>query len=88
MTGFGRVGPASAARLRLRDAFRYAEKRTGVLMVSNAIRLEERDAPVVLEADVVVVGGGSAGLAAAIAAAQLGARTSSAAASRSGGRRA
>jgi FAD-dependent oxidoreductase family protein len=44
-------------------------------MVPNAIRLGERDAPVVLDVDVVVVGGGSAGLAAAIAAAQSGART-------------
>lgn len=39
------------------------------------MRLDERDAPVVAEADVVVVGGGSAGLAAAIAASQQGART-------------
>jgi hypothetical protein len=44
-------------------------------MASNTIRTEARQAPVVLEADVVVVGGGSAGLAAAIAAAQTGART-------------
>jgi hypothetical protein len=39
------------------------------------MRLGERDAPVVLDVDVVVVGGGSAGLAAAITAAQSGART-------------
>jgi hypothetical protein len=44
-------------------------------MDPNTIRIESRDAPVVLDADVVVVGGGSAGLAAAIAAAQTGART-------------
>ena len=44
-------------------------------MVSNVMRLGERDAPVVLDVDVVVVGGGSAGLAAAIASSQAGART-------------
>jgi FAD-dependent oxidoreductase family protein len=44
-------------------------------MVPKVMRLGERDAPVVLDADVVVVGGGSAGLAAAIASAQSGART-------------
>jgi hypothetical protein len=41
----------------------------------NPVHLPERDAPVIAEADVVVVGGGSAGLAAAITAAHLGART-------------
>jgi hypothetical protein len=44
-------------------------------MASNTIRIDADDAPVVLDADVVVVGGGSAGLAAAIASAQAGART-------------
>ena len=44
-------------------------------MASRTVRLGARDAPVTLEADVVVVGGGSAGLAAAIAAAQSGAAT-------------
>ena len=39
------------------------------------IRLKERDAAIVAEADVVVVGGGSAGLAAAVSAARSGART-------------
>ncbi len=39
------------------------------------ITLASRTAPVVLEADVVVVGGGSAGLAAAISSARMGART-------------
>lgn len=44
-------------------------------MDERTFRLPERDAPAVLEADVVVVGGGSAGLAAALGAAQTGART-------------
>jgi FAD-dependent oxidoreductase family protein len=44
-------------------------------VAANTVRLDTRDAPVVLDADVVVVGGGSAGLAAAISAAQTGART-------------
>jgi hypothetical protein len=44
-------------------------------MASKVVDLSNRKAPVVLEADVVVVGGGSAGLAAAVTAAQLGART-------------
>jgi len=42
---------------------------------ARSIRLEQRDAPVILEADVAVVGGGSAGLAAAVSAARSGART-------------
>jgi len=41
----------------------------------RSIRLEERDAPVIVEAEVCVVGGGSAGLAAAISSARSGART-------------
>jgi hypothetical protein len=41
----------------------------------RSVPLPAREAPVVLEADVVVVGGGSAGLAAALTAARLGART-------------
>lgn len=44
-------------------------------MDKGVVRVTERDAPVVLDVDVVVVGGGSAGLAAAITAARLGART-------------
>lgn len=44
-------------------------------MTSRTVRLQAREAPVILEADVVVVGGGSAGLAAAIAAARSGAST-------------
>lgn len=44
-------------------------------MGEKTIRIGERDAPVALNADVVVVGGGSAGLAAAITAARAGART-------------
>jgi FAD dependent oxidoreductase len=44
-------------------------------MTDRTVRLAEKDAPVIVEADVAVVGGGSAGLAAAIAAAQTGART-------------
>lgn len=43
-------------------------------MDARTIRLSERTAPVVLDADVVVCGGGSAGLAAAITAARAGAR--------------
>jgi hypothetical protein len=43
--------------------------------MAKKIRLKERDAAVVAEADVVVVGGGSAGLAAAVSAARSGART-------------
>ena len=43
--------------------------------MTKQIKLDERDAPVVAEADVVVVGGGSAGLAAAVSAARSGART-------------
>src|SRR5438094_2996996 len=43
--------------------------------MAKQIRVKERNADVVAEADVVVVGGGSAGLAAAIAAARSGART-------------
>ncbi|MGZ4119244.1 MAG: FAD-dependent oxidoreductase [Actinomycetota bacterium] len=43
--------------------------------MTDHVRLPERDAPVVADADVVVVGGGSAGLAAAITAAREGART-------------
>ena len=39
------------------------------------MRLDSRNVPVVLDADVVVVGGGSAGLAAAVSSAQSGART-------------
>jgi FAD-dependent oxidoreductase family protein len=44
-------------------------------MPDRVLRLAEREVPVLLEADVVVVGGGSAGLAAAITAARLGAAT-------------
>lgn len=43
--------------------------------MAKQIRVKERNADVVAEADVVVVGGGSAGLAAAIASARAGART-------------
>src|SRR4029077_17592237 len=43
--------------------------------MANQIKLDERQAPVLAEADVVVVGGGSAGLAAAVSAARAGART-------------
>jgi hypothetical protein len=43
--------------------------------MAKQVRLKERDAAVVAEADVVVVGGGSAGLAAAVSAARSGART-------------
>src|SRR5439155_23000486 len=43
--------------------------------MAKQMRLKERDAAVVAEADVVVVGGGSAGLAAAISSARAGART-------------
>jgi len=39
------------------------------------VRLQDREAEVIAEADVVVVGGGSAGLAAAVSAARAGART-------------
>jgi hypothetical protein len=44
-------------------------------VTARVFHLPGRDAPAILEADVVVVGAGSAGLAAAITAAQLGART-------------
>ena len=44
-------------------------------MSASSIRLGERHAPVILEAEVCVVGGGSAGLAAAVSAARSGART-------------
>ena len=44
-------------------------------MEDRVVRLAERTAPVILDADVVVVGGGSAGLAAAITASRLGAKT-------------
>src|SRR5439155_5949790 len=43
--------------------------------MAKQIRLKERDAAIVAEADVVVVGGGSAGLAAAVSSARSGART-------------
>lgn len=43
--------------------------------MSEFVRIAKREAPVIADADVVVVGGGSAGVAAAITAAQLGART-------------
>jgi hypothetical protein len=43
--------------------------------MAKQVRLKERDAAIVAEADVVVVGGGSAGLAAAVSAARSGART-------------
>src|SRR2546430_9773028 len=43
--------------------------------MAKMITLNERRAPVLAEADVVVVGGGSAGLAAAISSARAGART-------------
>src|SRR6266446_2323499 len=43
--------------------------------MTKKIRLTERDATIVAEADVVVVGGGSAGLAAAVSGARAGART-------------
>jgi hypothetical protein len=44
-------------------------------MTQRTIRLDDRSAEVILDADVVVIGGGSAGLAAAISSAQSGART-------------
>ena len=43
--------------------------------MAKHVRLKERDATIVAEADVVVVGGGSAGLAAAVSSARSGART-------------
>jgi hypothetical protein len=43
--------------------------------MANTVKVEGRDAPILVEADVVVVGAGSAGLAAAISAARAGART-------------
>src|SRR5258708_19425373 len=43
--------------------------------MAKQVRLKERDAQIVAEADVVVVGGGAAGLAAAVSAARAGART-------------
>lgn len=43
--------------------------------MTKTVQLPPREAPVILDADVVVVGGGSAGLAAAISAARSGART-------------
>jgi len=43
--------------------------------MAKQIKLNQRQAPVLAEADVVVVGGGSAGLAAAISSARAGART-------------
>jgi hypothetical protein len=43
--------------------------------MEKVVRLQERDAPVLADADVVVVGGGSAGLAAAVSSARAGART-------------
>jgi hypothetical protein len=43
--------------------------------MAKQVRLQERDAAIIAEADVVVVGGGSAGLAAAVSAARSGART-------------
>src|SRR5438876_4028679 len=43
--------------------------------MAKDVRLKERTAPIVAEADVVVVGGGSAGLAAAVSSARAGART-------------
>lgn len=62
--------------LAVRDDGGVAKRfRLARLMTGRTIRLEERDAEVVLDAEVVVVGGGSAGLAAAISAAQCGART-------------